>query len=91
MSRTVGFNIIDFDVVCGDKLYITDGQWETGNKLFDGCDDYLIQNPGKRFGESTVAEMTIRFYSDHIAWGHGFLLNFTIIQARVYNVNFTYP
>lgn len=80
MSRTILYEVMDFDIICGDKLYLTDGEWGTGERLFDGCNDYLIQNPAKKIGETKSNLLDIRFRSDHIAWGHGFLLNFTAVK-----------
>ena len=57
----VYYEILDFDIICGDKLKLTDGDYNSGNRLFDGCGDVLEKNPGLKFGETKNDMLHIRF------------------------------
>ena len=57
----VYYEILDFDIVCNDKLKLTDGEYNSGNRLFDACGDVLDKNPGMAFGETKNDLLHIRF------------------------------
>ena len=71
----VKYKMIEFDVVCNDKLTLYDG--EDASVIFEGCDDYLIQQPGKASGFTQGPILFMEFISDHVLWGHGFLMEYS--------------
>ena len=73
----IRYNMLEFDVVCNDKLTMYDSFNSDGKILFDGCDAYLIEVPSKKSGITTGSTMFIKFVSDHLLWGHGFLMDYT--------------
>ncbi|CBY36311.1 unnamed protein product, partial [Oikopleura dioica] len=80
-SRVIRYEITAFDVICTDRFMLINGELGENPQFFDGCGDYLQENPEMAKGVSKENILTLRLVTNSEISGHGFLLNYTHVEG----------
>ncbi|CAG5082881.1 Oidioi.mRNA.OKI2018_I69.PAR.g10227.t1.cds [Oikopleura dioica] len=90
-TSVIRYEISFFDVICTDRFMLINGELGSSPQFFDGCGDYLQENPEKAKGISSGNILTLRLVTNSEISGHGFFLNYTHVDGSGEIPVFPYP